>query len=313
VKTLTLKILFFFSPIIFVSLIVFIVDPYNLFNVSKLFSDQAKIKCLNRSNSSAPRGNILWKTIEFRRNPTPNIILGDSRMVDVNPATLEKKLGSKVTNLAITAGNIQTIIDMFWMAAKSTELKNVFIQISFNRYNAIFNFDLFGPTKQLIDKPFYYFLEWNYIEDAFSVIYYTSTKDEEYVKQSYKFTIDGWYKTEKLLIKELSEFDYVYPKEYYLNLTKIANYCSRNHINLQFIIAPDFYETSCYIKAFHLGKEYLQFKQDIAGLANTIDLDNGMPFSFNKNNYKDYYHINPLIADTIISMIYQKISPINTK
>lgn len=283
---------------------VFIVDPYNLFYISRIFSDNSKFKCVNRSNASSPRGNILWKTIEFKRNPTPNIILGDSRMEDVNPDCLSKKLGGPVTNMAVPAGNNKTIIDLFWMAAKTTELKNVFIQTNFNRYNALFNFDLFEPTRQLLHKPFYYFFKWNYIEDAFSVMYYSVSGDEKYVSQSYRFRDDNWSSTEHLITNELSRFDYVYPTKLYSGLKGIATYCKENHINLQFIIAPDFYESHSYIRIYGLEKEYRKFKSDIKALGSTVDLDDGMPFSYNKNNYLDHFHIKPHMADTIVSMMF---------
>jgi len=302
-KALWNKLILFFLPFIFISLIIFIVDPYNLFYVSHIFSDSAKFKCVNRSNSSSPRGNILWKTVDFRRNPTPIIILGDSRMADVNPECFGKKLGSKVTNLAVPAGNNQTIIDLFWMAAGTTDLKTVYIQTNFNRYNAVFNFDLYGPVKQLTDKPFYYFLKWNYIQDAFSVMYYSFFRDEKYVSQSYKYRDDNWQATDQLIRNELSGFDYVYPTKINADLQRIVGYCREKHISLHFVIAPDFYETHSYIKIFRLEKEYQRFKKDIYTLGPTVDLDNGIPFSFNKNNYLDHYHIKPQMADTLVSMI----------
>jgi hypothetical protein len=304
-KSLSIKLMLFFSPFLFIALLIFIVDPYDLFYVSHVFGDEAKLKCVNRSNASSPRGNILWKTLGFKRNPTPNIILGDSRIADVNPDCLGKKLGGKVSNLAIPAGNNKTIVDLFWMAANNTELKNVLIQTNFNRYNAVFNFDLYEPVKQLSDKPFYYFLKWNYIQDAFAVIYYSLFKDEHYVNQSYKYRDDNWKTTEQMITNELSRFDYVYPTKLNSDFQHIANYCKEKHINLSFVIAPDYYESHSYVKTYRLEKEYLRFKKDINALGNTVDLDRGLPFSFNRNNYLDHYHIKPQIADTIVSMIYR--------
>lgn len=281
------------------ALLILIVDPYNLFNISKLFSDEDKIKCLNRSNASSPRGNILWKTVAFKRDPAPNIILGDSRMADINPKTFEKVYGEKFANLAIPAGNNKTIIDLFWMAARTTKLKNVFIQTNFNRYNALFTFDLYEKTRQLIEKPLYYFGSWNYIEDSFSILYYSFSNDETYVNQSFKYQKDNWSLTEKLIIKEFSEYDYIYPQKIFDDFTVIASYCKENNINLQFIIAPDNYEYHSYIRIFKLEQQYERFKNDLKKLGTTIDLDEGLPITYNKKNYLDHFHLNPQIADTI--------------
>lgn len=303
-KKLYLQLILFLSPFLLISLLVVIVDPYDFFNISNLISDDQKIKCLNRSNASSPRGNILWKTIAFRRDPAPNIILGDSRMVDINPVIFEKQYGEKVANLAIPAGNNKTIIDLFWMAARTTKLKNVFIQTNFNRYNALFTFDLYEKTRQLIDRPLFYFGNWDYIEDSFALLYYILSKDEEYVNQSFKYQKDNWSLTEKLIIKEMSEIDYIYPQKIFDDFTVIAHYCKENNINLQFIIAPDNYEYHSYIRVFKMEKEYERFKNDIRKLGNTIDLDEGLPFSFNKKNYLDHFHLHPEYADTIAFFMF---------
>jgi hypothetical protein len=262
-KQLFSKMLILFSPFILLSLILVIVDPYNLFHISRLFNDEAKIKCLNRSNAAAPRGNILWKTIEFRRNPSPNVILGDSRMLDIKSSVVEKKLGEKVYNLSIPGGNLKTIISLFWMAAKTTQLKNVFIQVNFNNYNAYFNADLYAPTEKVIDNRFYYFLNWNYIEDAFSIMYYSVTKDEVFVNKSYKYMENSWELSKKLIMKELGDYDYVYPEAFHEELIKISKYCKYRNINLVFVTAPDYFETHTYVKVFKLEDRYLNFKKDL--------------------------------------------------
>ena len=312
-KKLYFQIIVFFIPFILLAIVVFITDPYNLFNISKVFSDEEKIKCLNRSNASSPRGNILWKTIEYRRNPVPNIILGDSRMNDVKTGTFEKMVNGKVANLSIPAGNNKTIVDLFWMAANRTKLENVFIQTNFNRYNALFSFDLYENTKQLIDKPLYYFGRWHYIEDAFAVIYYSISKNEEYVNQSYKYQSDNWPITEKLIIKEMSECEYIYPQKIYNEFALIAQYCKEQKINLEFIIAPDNYEYHSFIKIFKMEQKYYRFKNDLKKLGNTIDLDEGLPFSFNKKNYLDHFHLNPQMADTIATLLFEKKTNLLTK
>jgi len=102
----------------------------------------------------------------------------------------------------------------------------------------------------------------------------------------------------------LSRFDYVYPTKLNADFQHMVSYCKEKHINLHFIIAPDFYESHSYIKVFKLEKEYQRFKKDITALGPTVDLDNGLPFSFNKDNYLDHFHIKPQMADTLVYMIF---------
>ena len=53
---------------------VIIVDPFNYFNYSYKVSEQSKLKSAQRLNS------LLFNSIRFKNNPTPNIIIGDSRI-----------------------------------------------------------------------------------------------------------------------------------------------------------------------------------------------------------------------------------------
>jgi hypothetical protein len=59
--------------------------------------------------------------------------------------------------------------------------------------------------------------------------------------------------------------------------------------------------------------EYDRFRSDIHGLGTTIDLNNGIPLSFNKENYLDLFHLKPEITDTLLYMIFNSDSLTNRK
>lgn len=297
-KSAFYRLLLFLSPFIFISLFILLIDPYNLFNVSHIIKDEVKIKCINRTRAIAPRGNILWKIIEFKRNPSPNIILGDSRLVDISNSKVEKEIGGKVSNLAVPAGNYKTLADLFWMAANTIKLQNVIIETGFSTYNSLRNFDLYKPAMKTVQEPLTYFFGWTYLKDSFIVLYHSNEK----VIKSYKDVEDNWIIAYNSMIRNFPRYEY--PEETYKELVEISEYCKKERINLIFVIAPDYNEVHNLVKRYSLEDEYYRFKSDIGTLGTLIDLDNGQPFSFNKDNYYDYYHIKPAIADTLVSMIF---------
>jgi hypothetical protein len=297
------KLLIVLTPFILISIIELIVDPYNLFNISHVFSNETKKKCINSSASTWTRGNMLWKISEFRRAPTPNIVLGDSRMIDVTIQSLEKNMGGKVTNLSIPAGNYKTLIDLFWMAANSVKLENVIIQTNFTTYNSLTVYDLYGPAQEVIKKPYLFFFNSLYLKDTFNVLYYSLARNDKNVNQRSRQSFNSWEDSQKF-INESYTSRRIYPKQLYIEFMKISAFCSREKINLIFVIAPDYYEVHSFTKKFNLEKEYINFKTDIEALGITIDLDNGQPFSFNKNNYYDHLHIKSNLADTLVAMIF---------
>ncbi|MCD6201355.1 MAG: hypothetical protein J7K46_06060 [Bacteroidales bacterium] len=298
------KFLFFLTPFIFLSLFIFLVDPYNLFNVSHIFNDQVKYKCTNRSLAVSPRGNILWKVIAFERNSTPNLLLGDSKFENISSECLEKVMGGESYNLTIPGGNYQTLIDLFWMAAKSVKLENVIIEVSFLSYNASYNnVDLYTPARQIIDHPLKYFFNLDYLKDSFFVLYYYITKNEHLVDWRSKLPDDPWQRSGKWITSVFSQKNYVYPEKYFNKLMNIATYCKNKHINLIFVIAPDYFQMHTLIKNNKLENEYKRFKQDIKKIGKTVDLDTGLPISYNKENYYDYLHVKPELEDSLLMMI----------
>jgi hypothetical protein len=293
------KLLLFLTPFILVAFFIFLVDPYNLFNISHLFTDDVKIKCLNRTDETTTRGNLLWKTIEFERNPVPNILIGNSRTALATDSCLEAKLGGEATNLAFPGANLRTIIDMFWMAANSTELDNVILQVDFNIYNALRNPDLYESTRQIITKRFQYFFDWNILKDALSVCYYSFSKNEGHVLRSYKDRTDNWALTTSFLKNKFSL--YTYPEELHKKLFEISEYCKSENINLIFLIAPNYQEVFTYVISSNLEDENNRFKDDLTKLGTTIDLDNEQPISLKRDNYFDHFHLKSQFVDSIIS------------
>jgi hypothetical protein len=307
------KKLFIFSlPFILITLVVFLVDPYNVFDTFHIFKDETKMKCILRSHASGPRGLIFWKTFKFRRNPTSNILLGTSRSAEITEQGLERYLGDKVNNMAFGGANYRVISDLFWMASTTTKLKNVIIQTDFNTYEAYSNYDLYGPVRKVINNPIYYFLNADIVFDALAVLYYSVTKDEQFVRTPYNDGSDLFAGTRRALQKGLGR-KYFYPEQFYKDLTKISEFCREENINLIFFIAPDYYEVNDYIKMHNMEDEYDRFRSDIHGLGTTIDLNNGIPLSFNKENYLDLFHLKPEITDTLLYMIFNSDSLTNRK
>ena len=284
----------------------FIVDAYKLFNISHVFTDEIKIKCFNRSSVTMPRGNILWKTIHFSRNPTPNILLGDSRVFYITNSALEHEMGGIATNLSIPGGNYRTIIDLFWTAAESIKLENVIIQSNFNSYNTRGNISLFRQAQQAVNKPYKFFFYWEYLKDSFSVLYYSVTRDKQSSNNDTQIN-NNWKLTEKTLEKHYSTDKYSYSSSIYEDLIKIATYCNEENINLTFVIAPNYHEVYSFIEKYGKSDDYHRFKTDIKSLGKTIDLDNRLPFSYMKKYYFYHFHIRREHTDSLTSMIFHSI------
>jgi len=302
-----IKLALFFIPFILCALLIFLVDPYNLFHVSKLFSDETKIEVLNRTNASIPRGNTLWKTLEYLRFPTPNILLGDSKVAYLQNSVLSKRIGSPTYNLGSAGFNYYSVIEMFWVAAEKENLKNVIIEGNFFGYNEEYNnYNLFGPTRQVLDKPYTYLYNWDYLMDSFAILYYSISGDQHFVSRGYQRTNDNWGKSERIMHKVLDKNAFTYPQDIFDGLLEIAQYCKANDINLIVIIPPDFYEVHQFVEKTDLAADYKRFVADMNKLGVTFDYNSDeLPFSRNRDFYADHFHVKMEYADSLIALLFQ--------
>lgn len=298
------KILLFSFTLFFTSLFILLIDPYNLFNISNVVSDEIKTKFFRQNNRTSVRANATWRTINFLNDPTPNIILGDSRIAYISDTPIQEILGDDISNLAIPGCSIKTIIELFWLATSSRQLENVIVQINFNRYHPAINRDILLPVRQLINKPYNYFFNVNYLIDSFDVFCLSLKKDNPNLQQSVPQNDTNWNFTEQVDLFNLKYRKYVYPQNYYTELKKVSTYCSNQDIKLIFVIAPNHHTVHQYIIRNNLEPEYKRFKADIKSLGTTIDLDDGLPISYNDDMYADHFHFKTNVADTLISLIY---------
>ena len=99
---------------------------------------------------------------------------------------------------------------------------------------------------------------------------------------------------------------YIYPKYYKEELTKICNYCAQNHIKLVFFIPPTHTDLQNRIKDFGLEKEAIQFKKDLEALGKVHDFDYPSHLTQQKSNFLDPFHFNDEISKIISDSIFTK-------
>ena len=266
---------------IYVALII-IIDPYNYFNTKIINQDVKK-------RIAFPLNERLYRIIEYKHNPLPNILIGDSRIQNLNSAHIKKVINEDYFNFGYGGCTLPELIDSFWFTAKNQKLKNVVIGISFDMYNKYNNTDYFQDALKC--SSFF-----NYIFNItnFKVIYFMAkdlfskekislgvpkiTSMEAYWKEKMDEQTGKFYKT------------YKYPDEFNKELKKIQDYCKANNINLMFFIPPTYIDLQEQVGKFSLTSQCEKFKEDIKSLGKVYDFNYDSPFARNKNNFFDPFH-----------------------
>lgn len=301
---------FYFSvPILMLLLFIVVIDPYEFVNVSHLIDSRCKIDVLNRSDAVSPRGNLLWKTIHFKREPKSKLIIGDSQGRKIKESLIKEISGEDYFNYCCEGASFETMIEVFWFAAEQIKLEKVFFQVGFMNYNANRSYNLFHFGKDYIDKPYIYFSTPDILIDSYENLLYAVTKDRSLVENSYEYqNADD--------LDSLSEFrlglffgDYKYPENTYLELKKISDYCKVNDIQLNFIVLPVYNRVKDYLNKNNLDMISFRFKEDMHRLGTTYDFESSNEIMGNRDNFIDYFHPKQHLLDEITREVWGKGNP----
>jgi len=303
--------LLFAIPVVIYVLFIVVIDPYNLLNIFHVINDQDKFAVIQRSDESSPRGNILWKTIRFKRNPTKTVIIGDSQGKDIRPELVEELTGVEVCNLCFPGASFQTMFETFWYAAAHSKLEKVYFQVAFMNYNAARDYDLFHFAMDYQDRLYEYFTSKEIFFDSFANMAYAITRNPALLEGSYEFLPPD--EMEKLAEFRLNLFfkSYDYPEKFRAEFIKIKEYCETESIELNFILFPVYKGVDAHLEKVGLTEMKARFKQDIISYGTTYDLDKLTEIKQNRKNFIDYFHPNQVMIDSLTRMIWSKNSKTN--
>ena len=308
-KKIIAKFSFFAIPIlIWIALLCF-VDPFNYFQLNNFITIKSKEKTAKKFNS------LLYNTIAFKNNPSPNIIIGDSRIKRFPLESIKKLSGDDYFILHSNAAKLNEIIDLFWLTNKKIKLENVIIGINFNLYNEFAYANRVSEVEEMTQNPLLYIFNGNVMEMTFkAAIYHFSNVAIPDVKRNImlKKELNGKsYKDKKVWwdynIKTVAKNQYSkykYPKKIKERLNEVNKYCEDNDINLIFINVPHNAEFSNRKNDFNLSEAEAQYKKEISEFGTVIDYDFPNQITNCKKCFTDPIHTNDSINLLMVREIF---------
>ena len=308
-KKIITKFSVFAIPILIWIGLLSIVDPFNYFQLNNFITIKSKEKTAKKFNS------LLYNTIAFKNNPSPNIIIGDSRIKRFPLESIKKLSGDDYFILHSNAAKLNEIIDLFWLTNKKIKLENVIIGINFNLYNEFAYANRVSEVEEMIQNPLLYIFNGNVMEMAFkATIYHFSNVAIPDVKRNImlKKELNGKsYKDKKVWwdynIKTVAKNQYSkykYPKKIKERLNEVNKYCEDNDINLIFVNVPHNVEFSNRKNDFNLSNAEAHYKKDISEFGTVIDYDFSNQITNCKKCFTDPIHTNDSINLLMVREIF---------
>lgn len=281
-RQIWLRLIAFLFPIVAVlAPTVYWIDPFDLFHA------HSPIPLELRMHYAAPINQALWKVFAYSRQPAPNILLGDSETARLPGLQVSLAAGEPYVNLGAGGGTLRESIDMFWLAARKTQLKHVVFGIDFMSYNADPR-DRVPQAEAIARNPVFYFLNFDVLEagayqSAAAFLHYPSDIGPEGGREAL------WQSQLRYLgfrYRRLSS-----PGDLRHQLVDIVTYCREHGISFKFLIPPQHVDAQHRVQMLGAAEQYRDFKQDLAEIAPVYDCDIDSSFTRNRNNFADPFHM----------------------
>ena len=282
-KTLVRKLFIFSLPFAVYAVVVVVIDPFDFFNVCHLISDETKQRLSYRLNYR------LWKMTAYRRQPSSNILLGDSRMEHLNVDYLRHRTGQEWANLAYGGASMAEILERFHYADNHTHLTNVCIGLNFNLFDRHKTNNQVRQVLSYQQNPLLYLCDRVVLKACVLLLFDGVFGSVDNVETPPMDHDDFWVHQLEVTTQEVCR-RYEYAPEFADSLRGIIAYCRDKRIAVNFIIFPEHEDLVARYSLYGREQEYRRFQDEIPALTRTYDFAARREIIGNKELFSDPYH-----------------------
>jgi len=287
----------FASPLLTWVLVVVLVDPFDYFNWSHVFSEKAK------KDNAASLNYLVFNTLKEVHNPCENLIIGDSRAEDLPLEYIEKITGQKYFLLSANALKLNESIDLFYLANQIKPVKRAVFTLNFNEFNEYAYADRVTSVESMIRNPLLYLFDGSVAQAGYYVVKSSLTGRPAVISIPPMTEDEWWNYIAKVRAREHYE-RFRYPVDLYKRMQEMIVFAKKEGAEITFIIVPNHVDFQKKVREFGLDDEYLEFKRDMSRLGvRVVDYDYVNDITTNKSDFRDPLHtrekIDILIANEV--------------
>lgn len=291
--------LLFVSPFILWTVVIIVVDPFDYFNMSHVFTERAKEETAAKVNS------LTFNMLKEEHEPCENIIIGDSRAEALPLERIEQITGQRWFKLSAYALKLNESMDLFYFANRVKPVKNVVFTINFNEYNDYAYADRVHSVETIIHNPLIYIFDRNVAQAAYYVVEATLNDKKTINSEPQMSSDEFWNYIVKVRGRE-HYGKYRYPERLHQDLQKMMAFVKTNGINATFIIVPHHEDFQREVGQYGLNEDYVRFKNDMSNLgARVIDYDYVSDITTNRADFVDPIHYNKKIGNLISDEVFR--------
>ena len=288
----------FAAPLLVWVVMVILVDPFNYFNWSPVFSQQVK------RDNAASLNSLLFNMLKEAHNPCENLIIGDSRAEDLPVGEINRITGERYFILGANALKLNESIDLFYFANRIKPVKRAVFTLNFNEFNEYAFADRVTSVEAMIHNPLLYVFDTSVAQAGYYVVKASANKRQA-VSSVPPMSVDEWW---NYIVEVRGREHYErfrYPDALYERMQKMVAFAKAQGTEITFIIVPNHADFQKRVREFGLDDQYLRFKRDLSRLdARSVDYDFMNDITTNRSDFRDPLHSNEKIGMLIANEVF---------
>jgi hypothetical protein len=291
------RIVILILPFAVYSLAIIIIDPYNYFSHNNIINNRYK------QDISFKMNYAMWKLLSYRHAPKPNILLGDSRMMALDPESIQEVSNEDYCNLSYGGGSLREAIATFDYAVKLVDLRSVYIGLDLNSYNGSDNKDRVSEVRAALRNPLLYVSNNNVLLACLRLLQATVTgRPPELGKPT--GDKEAFWQKQLDTTARVYYANYRDPVRYREELARISAFCRSRNIRLVFIIFPSHTDLRNKIHEYGLESADLRLREDLEKFGLVYDFAADNETTRNRELFTDPYHFGAAIKERIVLSVW---------
>ncbi len=272
----------------------YVVDPFQ--------ANRAVDLGFNKEDVTRKLSRWDWNMAEYRADPKPVVMLGDSRMGKLDEERIERHLGHATYDFSYGGGTIADMITTFWYAKDLTDLKHVIMGFNLNILNQSKSYDAAAQARDLLDDPLRYYFSPFISGATVRALWFNLGQGAAY-SEIPPMEREAFWKF-KMDYGHLVYGAYAYPDKLLASLEEVVQQCEEDEIELTFVIFPTHTDLQDLAVQYDLVEHRDRTREALARLAPTWDYDVPNGVTRDPENFTDPFHFNEAVGDALVDEVF---------
>ena len=224
-------------------------------------------------------------------------------MANMPLPAIREQSGTPFSMLAFGGANLREMIDAFWVAESSTDLQHVVMSVGFSQYAVPDPVDRVAVFRSWQANPLLYLINRTVLKSTAVLLKEAFDAGEGEIGRP-DVGREAFWQSQLSYYGDRVMTGYSEHYEERERLEAMARYCRENSIELTFVIMPTSPDLHERIAAYHREAEYKAFRNHLASLAPTIDLDTEEEYWSVRSRFTDPVHVGPAGHEHVIRAIW---------